>query len=140
MASQNIYSAVASEFRNSKEAKKEAKLRSEILEIQNELNSDQLTVDARGILRKRRRAALKELALENTNIVLKVNDLTAEQFEAITEANREIRLLEKEAAALGASGDVSKWSTKEMDRLNDCLLYTSPSPRDRTRSRMPSSA
>ena len=24
--------------------------------------------------------------------------------------------------------------------INDCLLYTSPSPRDRTRSRMPSSA
>jgi len=121
MASQNIYSAVASEFRNSREAKKEAKLRSEILEIQNELNSDQLTADARKILENRRKAALKELALENTNIVLKVNDLTAEQFEAITEANREIRLLEKEAAALGASGDVSNWSTKEMDRLNEEL-------------------
>ena len=26
------------------------------------------------------------------------------------------------------------------DNLNNCLLYTSPSPRDRTRSRMPSSA
>ena len=26
------------------------------------------------------------------------------------------------------------------DNLNACLLYTSPSPRDRTRSRMPSSA
>ena len=26
------------------------------------------------------------------------------------------------------------------DHLKDCLLYTSPSPRDRTRSRMPSSA
>ena len=26
------------------------------------------------------------------------------------------------------------------DPVNDCLLYTSPSPRDRTRSRMPSSA
>ena len=25
-------------------------------------------------------------------------------------------------------------------RVEDCLLYTSPSPRDRTRSRMPSSA
>ena len=25
-------------------------------------------------------------------------------------------------------------------RVQDCLLYTSPSPRDRTRSRMPSSA
>ena len=30
---------------------------------------------------------------------------------------------------------------KELDELNKiCLLYTSPSPRDRTRSRMPSSA
>ena len=28
-----------------------------------------------------------------------------------------------------------KWTENE-----DCLLYTSPSPRDRTRSRMPSSA
>ena len=28
----------------------------------------------------------------------------------------------------------------EKDGLNACLLYTSPSPRDRTRSRMPSSA
>ena len=27
-----------------------------------------------------------------------------------------------------------------VDMLSDCLLYTSPSPRDRTRSRMPSSA
>ena len=27
-----------------------------------------------------------------------------------------------------------------MDRPDTCLLYTSPSPRDRTRSRMPSSA
>ena len=27
-----------------------------------------------------------------------------------------------------------------VDRLDGCLLYTSPSPRDRTRSRMPSSA
>ena len=26
------------------------------------------------------------------------------------------------------------------DAINACLLYTSPSPRDRTRSRMPSSA
>ena len=28
----------------------------------------------------------------------------------------------------------------EIDRLCDCLLYTSPSPRDRQKSRMPSSA
>ena len=28
----------------------------------------------------------------------------------------------------------------DLERVNTCLLYTSPSPRDRTRSRMPSSA
>ena len=34
---------------------------------------------------------------------------------------------------------VHVWCTKH-EQLNICLLYTSPSPRDRTRSRMPSSA
>ena len=29
---------------------------------------------------------------------------------------------------------------RRLDEYNHCLLYTSPSPRDRTRSRMPSSA
>ena len=31
-------------------------------------------------------------------------------------------------------------ATSQAEQLNLCLLYTSPSPRDRTRSRMPSSA
>ena len=35
--------------------------------------------------------------------------------------------------------DVAKIGTKE-ECWDYCLLYTSPSPRDRTRSRMPSSA
>ena len=30
--------------------------------------------------------------------------------------------------------------TEDLKKLMGCLLYTSPSPRDRTRSRMPSSA
>ena len=36
------------------------------------------------------------------------------------------------------TGMVPTHKTEHM--INDCLLYTSPSPRDRTRSRMPSSA
>ena len=32
------------------------------------------------------------------------------------------------------------WILDPLDGTKDCLLYTSPSPRDRTRSRMPSSA
>ena len=33
-----------------------------------------------------------------------------------------------------------RMKAKLLDIFGDCLLYTSPSPRDRTRSRMPSSA
>ena len=32
------------------------------------------------------------------------------------------------------------WKLNQISQIIDCLLYTSPSPRDRTRSRMPSSA
>ena len=42
-----------------------------------------------------------------------------------------------------ALGDKSGKTDKEADyvaMIRTCLLYTSPSPRDRTRSRMPSSA
>ena len=35
---------------------------------------------------------------------------------------------------------ISKLIKDEFVLCNSCLLYTSPSPRDRTRSRMPSSA
>ena len=39
-------------------------------------------------------------------------------------------------------GDIDTFDalSREMEDVELCLLYTSPSPRDRTRSRMPSSA
>ena len=36
--------------------------------------------------------------------------------------------------------DIGKGFPGQLGVYSDCLLYTSPSPRDRTRSRMPSSA
>ena len=41
---------------------------------------------------------------------------------------------------LGAAGDGGAVTTSDAQLAQTCLLYTSPSPRDRTRSRMPSSA
>ena len=35
---------------------------------------------------------------------------------------------------------VADWDDKDIASVRDCLLYTSPSPRDRSLSRMPSSA
>ena len=46
-----------------------------------------------------------------------------------------------EAACSSArTGSKTALITHKVDKIGDCLLYTSPSPRDRTRSRMPSSA
>ena len=57
------------------------------------------------------------------------------------------RLVEREKASSSASStpDTSAGAERDDDAEdegggNTCLLYTSPSPRDRTRSRMPSSA
>ena len=41
---------------------------------------------------------------------------------------------------MGLNSNSKVWSDKYIENLVVCLLYTSPSPRDRTRSRMPSSA
>ena len=46
----------------------------------------------------------------------------------------------EEAQGLQAKTDFGPADQRRFDNLLSCLLYTSPSPRDRTRSRMPSSA
>ena len=48
--------------------------------------------------------------------------------------------LPKEYGGGGLDRDETKVLHQELFRIKACLLYTSPSPRDRTRSRMPSSA
>ena len=50
----------------------------------------------------------------------------------------EKRTRDKEEKELGL--DATAWLKEKLDGAISCLLYTSPSPRDRTRSRMPSSA
>ena len=35
---------------------------------------------------------------------------------------------------------VTTWNNRHYEKFDACLLYTSPSPRDRQKSRMPSSA
>ena len=57
-------------------------------------------------------------------------------------------LASKTMAMVAKIGDIDITVTRnevealllEQNLIKDCLLYTSPSPRDRTRSRMPSSA
>ena len=58
-------------------------------------------------------------------------------------AGSEIRILDDDGKQLAANETGTVYmalGTAEFEYHKDCLLYTSPSPRDRTRSRMPSSA
>ena len=50
-----------------------------------------------------------------------------------------LSISESAAYTLIASSILERYENNEIDNTV-CLLYTSPSPRDRTRSRMPSSA
>ena len=62
-------------------------------------------------------------------------------FKVNTEFNNRKMLLKYEVIEWGEPLRASlKTETKGFDIIDTCLLYTSPSPRDRTRSRMPSSA
>ena len=56
-------------------------------------------------------------------------------------ANVEVYL--EHPAGIGEHSNIVEAIEQEINEIakyQDCLLYTSPSPRDRTRSRMPSSA
>ena len=60
---------------------------------------------------------------------------TGDALDKKTPHLRSIRALNKSATAM-----LKLLGAKSVKRVYPCLLYTSPSPRDRTRSRMPSSA
>ena len=49
-------------------------------------------------------------------------------------------ILKGVGAAIKGFGKALRGKGKVSPTIKSCLLYTSPSPRDRTRSRMPSSA
>ena len=57
------------------------------------------------------------------------------------DANALLKNAETRTEIMNTIAGNHSYMTEFMDAMqNNCLLYTSPSPRDRTRSRMPSSA
>ena len=75
-----------------------------------------------------------------------VSKLNARGFEDMDDAfsNEDQAELMEENAERAAEGEVLSENLEKIDMAiawaEACLLYTSPSPRDRTRTRMPSSA
>ena len=75
--------------------------------------------------------------LESLNSALIDNEDIMIAIEKLTQANRELMKQEKQCRK-----EIEEVSTNihKMCSVCGCLLYTSPSPRDATLSRMPSSA
>ena len=71
-----------------------------------------------------------------TKINLKINL----DGSGVTESDSGLPFLDHMIDQIGKHGLIDIDLKAEGDLHIDCLLYTSPSPRDRTRSRMPSSA
>ena len=64
-------------------------------------------------------------------------------FAVVPTMNKTSQLVDKVATAIDLETDAEAagdYSIENLEPYSICLLYTSPSPRDRTRSRMPSSA
>ena len=67
-------------------------------------------------------------------VVDRINEFYTKQFSNV---GRSVHYLAVAATNLYEN---TRTSVQKYINAKDCLLYTSPSPRDRTRSRMPSSA
>ena len=63
-----------------------------------------------------------------------------DEQENITLGSKKVEVKEKVIIPNKKSLEIELREALILEQLTACLLYTSPSPRDRTRSRMPSSA
>ena len=81
--------------------------------------------------------------IEETWSARKVKKALARGFKVINKLKDEkgiIRYGKNEVLSIGTNYYKKLYTKQQTQSYSDCLLYTSPSPRDRTRSRMPSSA
>ena len=93
-----------------------------------------------------RKATLFENNVDGLN--KEIDRLKAEQEEALSALNQTVEEMrsERDGAVAESAAALEKASSFDDERsemaaiISDCLLYTSPSPRDATLSRMPSSA
>ena len=81
---------------------------------------------------------------ERCDIFLKAADLVSKEYRAKITAGTMIgqskNIFQAEIDAACELVDFLKFNVYSMQHIYSCLLYTSPSPRDKSSSRMPSSA
>ena len=101
-------------------------------------------------LNKRALMCLKQMNVELQRLSLK-NDIQSRVRSDLDQQQREyflhqqLKTIQEELGGVSYDEEINEMRVKSKKKkwskdIGNCLLYTSPSPRDRTRSRMPSSA
>ena len=120
------------------------------------MNTNESTVSTGATYTTQMDAARKGIITPEMKIVAQKEKMTEEELRALVAcgkvvipANKNHKSLDPEGVGsmlrtkinvnLGVSRDCKDYDV-EMKKVMACLLYTSPSPRDRQKSRMPSSA
>ena len=108
-----------------------------VLVGENSSNIKKLSNNLKKILPSNRQLTINIIEVEKVNLNASlVADLVVKQLEQRVAFKRAMR----EALQGSLEDNVSGIKVQVSGRLNGCLLYTSPSPRDLSTSRMPSSA
>ena len=82
-------------------------------------------------------AAVSQLLKQNKDVILSKNETQMQDKEKIQQEESTTNNI---LSTISANKEPTQNNGEETTPSDACLLYTSPSPRDRTRSRMPSSA
>jgi hypothetical protein len=113
----NIGSAIQSELLTREQAAKATEIRNEIHEIQDAIDGlDGRTKSARA-LGKRKTELFRDLNLLDAEVLIKAGQLDKADFKILTDLNREISLLQKDIAEIGAAGKITQENRAEFERL-----------------------
>lgn len=116
--SQNIYGQMANAVKTRKQAREEGVIRDELISIQSELAGlDGRTKKARSLAAQRDKL-IKKAAMENTEIMLNLKNLTGSEIETVFENDAEMRRLKLEAQDLDVT-DNSPRTRAEFNRLKN---------------------
>ena len=85
-------------------------------------------------------AIIKQLESSSANVIAERYDIGKDTVSDIKKKCDKILRFNQEMRNMGISKKVKVMKVGDDEQPKHCLLYTSPSPRDRQKSRMPSSA
>ena len=113
----NLYAAVTNPFISLKNRRQQDIFTKELLEIQEELNSDKISAERRKQLRDKRFAVLTTMNLYDADVLLKLPDMQKADVQALISIDRDLVAIYNEASALGQEGEIGAYGKRQLEQL-----------------------